>query len=323
MTNEEIGALVRKVRKGDGSAFGDLYEATYKAVFFHAGTVLKNNEDIEDAVQEAYTQAYQNIDKLNAPEAFASWVNQIATYVSLRKIRKGKNKTVYSIDDEDFFLELAADPDTMPDEIAEKQSTQAFIGGLIQKLPEAQRLAMVMFYYDGLSVKDIAREMGCSENTVKSRLYYGRMAIKADLEEEERKTGVRFYGLSNLSLRRAIAWLIEHTSPLRRSVLTVGNQLVQLSGTAHSLASSGVGASTMLSLGKTLAPVAMFFTTYRKQILAGLLALLGVGGVATGVSFARGRQRPPEPIPTVLVSPSPSPSPTPAPTPTPTPTPTP
>ena len=127
MTNAEIGALVRKIKQGDSSAFGDLYEATYKAVFFHASAVLKNNEDIEDAVQEAYTQAYQNIDRINVPEAFSSWVNQIATYVSLRKIRAGKNKTIYSIDDDAFFMELAADPDTMPDEIAEKQSTQAFI----------------------------------------------------------------------------------------------------------------------------------------------------------------------------------------------------
>ncbi|MBR3586826.1 MAG: hypothetical protein IKO00_12440, partial [Oscillospiraceae bacterium] len=57
-TNQELARIVNKIRDGDSSAFSDLYDATYKSVFYHAQTILKNNEDVEDAVQEAYEQAY-------------------------------------------------------------------------------------------------------------------------------------------------------------------------------------------------------------------------------------------------------------------------
>ena len=59
-TNQELARIVNKIRGGDSSAFSDLYDATYKSVFYHAQTILKNNEDVEDAVQEAYEQAYMN-----------------------------------------------------------------------------------------------------------------------------------------------------------------------------------------------------------------------------------------------------------------------
>ena len=339
MTNQEIGVLVTRLRDGDGSAFSELYEATYKAVFYHAGTVLKRTEDIEDAVQEAYEQAYLNLAKLQAPEAFGSWINQMVTYISLHKVRAEKNRTPYSIDDDSFFTELAADPDTMPDAIAEKESVKEYIGRLIETLPETQRLAMILFYYDNLTVKQIAKEMGCSENTVKSRLYYGRMAIRKELEEEEQRSGVRFYGISRFSLREAITWLIEHTNPSSRSVTAVGRQLLQFISSAHNTAAAAANSSSLtssiLSLGKTLGPLGVLITTYRKQIIAAILAFLGI----TGIVILANQEPTPTPAPsaTVAVSPSPSPEPvlgatqspavspppTPAPTPVPTPVPTP
>lgn len=157
-TNKELAKIVERIKGGDGAAFGELYEATNKAVFYHASTILKSTEDVEDAVQEAYEQAYLNLHKLKSREAVASWLNQIVSYISLNKLRAQKGKTVYSIDDEDFFEEPAADREQMPDEIAEKEDTRAYIGGMIDRLPEQQKLAVMLYYYDDLSVKEIASE---------------------------------------------------------------------------------------------------------------------------------------------------------------------
>ena len=184
LTNSELAALVQRIRSGDTEAFREFYEATYKSVFFHATTILKNEEDVEDAVQEAYEQAYLNINNMKKPEAAGSWINQIVSNISLNKVRAHKRRNVYSIDDEDFYVEPQADAEEMPDAIAERESIKEYIGGLIDQLPDAQKVVVVLFYFDNMSVREIARQMGCSEGTVKSRLNYARKTLKLELEEE-------------------------------------------------------------------------------------------------------------------------------------------
>ena len=147
-TNQELGILVEKIREGDSGAFSALYDATCKAVFYHAKTVLKNEEDIEDAVQESYEQLFLNLDSLRSPEAVASWLNQTVTYISLKKVRGQKGKDSFSLDDEDFFYEPEAPESETPGAVMERKGTEEIIGSIIRTLPEAQRTAVVLYYYD-------------------------------------------------------------------------------------------------------------------------------------------------------------------------------
>ena len=139
-TNQELARIVNKIRAGDSSAFSDLYDATYKSVFYHAQTILKNNEDVEDAVQEAYEQAYMYLDRLKSPEAVASWLNQIVSNISLNKVRGSKSKKeTFSLDDEDFTFEpVALDADT-PDRVLDQKGTEEIIGSFINALPYEQK----------------------------------------------------------------------------------------------------------------------------------------------------------------------------------------
>ena len=120
MTNADLAKLVERIRGGDQDAFMELYENTYKSVFFHANTILKNKEDAEDVVQEAYTQAYLSLDKLQEPAAVGVWLNRIVSNLSLKKANANARKSAYSLDDEDFFLEPEAGEAALPDEIAER-----------------------------------------------------------------------------------------------------------------------------------------------------------------------------------------------------------
>ncbi len=71
MERNEISAkLVKQAIEGDSSAFEELYQSTYKSVFFHAQKILKNEQDVEDAVSEAYVRAYENLSKLQDPALF-------------------------------------------------------------------------------------------------------------------------------------------------------------------------------------------------------------------------------------------------------------
>ncbi|MBQ1290362.1 MAG: RNA polymerase sigma factor, partial [Lachnospiraceae bacterium] len=187
-TNQELARIVNKIRDGDSSAFSDLYDATYKSVFYHAQTILKNNEDVEDAVQEAYEQAYMNLDRLKSPEAVASWLNQIVSNICLNKVRGSKSRTeTFSLDDEDFTFEpVALDADT-PDRVLDQKGTEEIIGSFINALPYEQKTTVILYYYDDMSVGDIAKAMGCSTGTVKSRLNYALKSIEKAVREEEKR----------------------------------------------------------------------------------------------------------------------------------------
>ena len=203
MTNAQMAVLVSKILNGDSEAFSALYRATYKSAYFHAKTVLKNEQDVEDVLQEAYTTAYTRLDTLDNPEAVAAWINQIVTFTSLHKLRGSKNQASFSLDDEDFCYEPVACDGDSPDKLVELWGTEEILSGIIEQLPEAQRLTVIMFYYDDMRVADIAKVMGCSENTVKSRLNYARKNIEAAVREEE-KRGVKLYSVSPALLLAAL-----------------------------------------------------------------------------------------------------------------------
>lgn len=187
--------LVLRIRDGDSAAFTELYQATYRSVYYHAQTILKNEEDVEDAVQEAYEQAYINLDRLNSPEAIGGWLNQTVSNISLNKVRSQKGKNNYSLDDEDFHYDAVAPDSETPDIVLEQKSTEEIIRNIISALPEVQRKTVSLFYFSQMSVADIARIMECSTGTVKSRLNYARRNIEKAVREEE-KHGIKLYSVS-------------------------------------------------------------------------------------------------------------------------------
>lgn len=203
MTNRNLAALVPLVQAGDSEAFSALYHATYPSAYYHAKTILNNEQDIEDSLQEAYTTVYTRIGNLREPEAVSAWIAQIVTYTCLHKRRGGKTNASFSLDDEEFTYEPVADDSSSPEALLDKWGTAEILGRIIEQLPEAQRLTVTMFYYDELRVSDIAAALGCSENTVKSRLNYARRNIEKAVREEE-KRGVKLYSVSPAMLLAAL-----------------------------------------------------------------------------------------------------------------------
>ena len=181
--NERLADLVKQVMDGDSSSFDELYRSTYKGVFFHAKKVLNNEQDVEDAVSETYVRVYENLSRLQDPALFQPWINRIATNISLNMVRDERYREATSLDDEDFFYEpVAADADT-PNLVLDRKGTEEIVGRMIDALPEVQRTTVILYYYDEMSVAAIAKAMGCSEGTVKSRLSKGRELIKNYLTE--------------------------------------------------------------------------------------------------------------------------------------------
>lgn len=140
-----------------------------------ARAVLDSDADAEDAVSQAVLQAWQSLDKLRDKSAVRPWLVKIAVNCAYAQRRK-QGKVVYL---EDVVPEPAA-PDVPQD------------GGLweaVCALPPERRAAVVLFYYEGMPVDEIARTLGVPQGTVKSRLSRARKQLKEMLCDKEGNYG--------------------------------------------------------------------------------------------------------------------------------------
>ena len=227
--NQELGELVERVKSGDNDAFDELYRKTCRSVFFHVQKVLNNPQDIENAVSETYLRTYQNLDQLSKPELFQSWVDRTATYVALDMVPDDRYRNEPSLDDEFFFYKPVTAESETPDRMQSRKEEEEILAHIIDSLPEVQRTGAIMKYYDEMSIPAITKAMGCSEETVKSRLNYAQQNIEKAVKEEE-KRGVKFSAVSPDFLRSAILRLLRKEEISRNTAAQVRRTLAEECG---------------------------------------------------------------------------------------------
>ena len=150
--------------------FADAVAAHSRRMYRAARAVLDSDADAEDAVSQAVLQAWQSLDKLRDKDAVRPWLVKISVNCAYAQRRK-QGKVVYL---EDVQPEPAA-PDIPQN------------GGLweaVCALPPERRAAVVLFYYEGMQVDEIAKALGVPQGTVKSRLNRARKQLKEMLQEE-------------------------------------------------------------------------------------------------------------------------------------------
>lgn len=156
--------IVKKAAEGDDEAFSVLFMQTYRYVCGVARAYLKNDEDVYDVVQEAYTKAYANISRIKSHESFLPWLAKIAENCSKDILSKATVSTDVSEDDE-FLNEKEASEDK-----AFSQEVLMDITAVFEKLSADDAKLLSFVYYDGFTVRDVARMQGLAATTVYSRL---------------------------------------------------------------------------------------------------------------------------------------------------------
>lgn len=193
---EDLKHLVELSKKGDQQAIAQLYEQTSRRASYLAKQLVKDEDQAQDIVQDAYVKVFTNLPLLEQVENFQGWLNTIVVNKSKDYLKK-KKPMLFSqmVSEEDEGSELDFEDEGgyfSPDQKVDYAETKRLIQGMIDRLPQEQRMAIVLFYLEEMPVKQIARVMECSEGTVKSRLNYGRKAIKAQVLELEKK-GTKLY----------------------------------------------------------------------------------------------------------------------------------
>lgn len=205
--------LIKRIKNGDTQAWEELYKMTYPRAYAVAVQTMKNREDALDVLQEAYISVFKNIDSLQDETKLNVWVSKIVGNRCIDYLRKyrGKNEpTLFGemiSDDSDVEFEDILENENqefIPEESVDYDETKKIMQGILDQLPDEQRLCVLMYYYDELSVKEIAETLGCSTGTVKSRLNYARKYIKKEVEKQEKK-GTKLYSIAPISF---LIWML-------------------------------------------------------------------------------------------------------------------
>ncbi len=282
--------VIRRAQAGDNEALSQLYQSYYKRVYYLTLKLTKNPEDAEDVAQETFIAAFNSLAKLQNPEAFESWLFQIAANRSRNQLRKNAHP-VDLPEDEDgrTMLDDMPDPNEalIPEAVTQNAEQKRLVMQIIDDLPQQQRECVLLFYYSELTVKQIAHSLGCSEGTVKSRLNYARQKIKEGVEHLEKRDGIRLHSLAPIGL----LFLFDFRSSAAATVIpALGGAAAAAGGTAvavgtGSAATAAAGAgSTATAAGAAAAVVKTGVTSaFKVRLAAGITAaavLVGGGGVA-------------------------------------------
>lgn len=195
---------VQLAKEGKEEGYKFLYEETYKSKYYLALKYMKNEDDAQDVIQDAYIKAFSKLDTLEKPENFASWLGVIVANTAKNALVKCNPMlfTDIAVDSEDESFEYEIEDDNVenqPEISYTRKETQELVHELLDTLPDEQKMSILMFHIEGLSLKEIAKAMNCNENTVKSRLNYGRKNIKTKAKELQKK-GYTLYNIAPLPL---------------------------------------------------------------------------------------------------------------------------
>jgi RNA polymerase sigma-70 factor, ECF subfamily len=164
--------LIRRCQRGDGAAFRRLYERHVHLALRTAYGVLRDRELAEDAVQEAFVRAFNNIAKVDAERPFGPWLTRIVVNEAIR-LAHWRNKGGQPTADQ---LDQVSPLDTER-EITQSERRQV-LQDCVALLPPELSALVVLKYFRDLSDPEIARTMECPVGTVKSRLARARGLLK-------------------------------------------------------------------------------------------------------------------------------------------------
>ena len=201
MNKFDLTQTIKSAQAGDNSAHEILYREYVKSVYYLTLKLLKNKEDAEDVTQEVFIYVHQKIGDLKTPEAFTTWLGRITTNKATDFLRKRRNFTVLDTEDieqSEFFEE--SDPLLIPDKYVDNAETARMIIEIIDNLPLPQRLCVYYYYYEHLTIAQIAENLETNENTVKTRLSMAREKIRKELERLNDEDGIKLYGVVPLML---------------------------------------------------------------------------------------------------------------------------
>lgn len=174
------GHLIIRLRRGDVDALGELYEKYKVSIFRTALAVTKDRVMAEDVLQESFLRLFTNADKIKTNVPVGPWLYRVAVNLCYTLLKRRQR---YMRPFEGLLGRLVAPLNLLPEQQLERAEARETVQRAIENLPVTHRAVVVLFYLEGLSLKEIANVLEIPEGTVKSRLHYARKSLKGVLNE--------------------------------------------------------------------------------------------------------------------------------------------
>ncbi len=182
--DEQLIALVNGAKDKDSRAIEFLYNEFYSDVYYICYKILGNQEDAMDIAQETFLEAFIGIDNLNNPLSFKFWICRIATNKSFNFLKRSNRISLQTPETIEQFLDVE-DVQANPEDVVIDSDVKYTLESIMSRLPDEQRRTLFLFYYEEMSVKEIAQLYQCPESTIKSRLSYARKFMRKEVERLE------------------------------------------------------------------------------------------------------------------------------------------
>jgi len=177
-TDEDV---VRQVLDGNTAMFERLMRRYNERVYRAARAIVRDDQEAEDVVQQAYVNAFTHLGQFNGTARFSTWLLKIAINESLARVRRRSRYEPF--DDEDATVEsfVSRNPSENPERQAFNGELRALLEWAIDTLPDGMREVFVLRDVEGMSTSEVAASLDVSDDVVKTRLSRGRAALRQAL----------------------------------------------------------------------------------------------------------------------------------------------
>lgn len=181
------GELLLRAQAGDMEAFGDLQTRLTPSIRRFVWRLVGDHDEQEDVIQDSLIALYLNLDRVSPPEKLRPYVFRIVRNRCYDLLRKRRRREQVSLDDEpvELWASLTAAQNDQPtDETAHWLLLRAEVMDVIDRLPELQRQALILYAEENLSYGEIAEVMQTSLGTIKSRIFHAKQLLRRRLRPE-------------------------------------------------------------------------------------------------------------------------------------------
>ena len=169
--------LLEQARSGDLEAFARLMRASERRIRALCYRLLDDGRDVDEAVQDTFVHAWRSLERFRGDAAPSTWLYRIAVNEALMRRRR---KTLPTSELQESIVSDGSDPFSAAD-------ARVFLIQRLRALPDDYRAAVVLRDVEGLSNEEVAEVLGVTLAAAKSRIHRGRMRLRGDLEQWERR----------------------------------------------------------------------------------------------------------------------------------------
>jgi RNA polymerase sigma-70 factor (ECF subfamily) len=190
--------LIRRAKAGELGAFSELVQLHEARAYRVAWNILRNQEDAEDVLQNAFLKAFTGLASFEEHAKFYTWLVRIVVNEALMKLRKDKRGREVSLDEpvettDDQLIREVAVWDTTPEDTYSREELRGILDKAIGELPAIYRAVFQLRDVDELSTEETAEALGLTIPAVKSRLLRARLKLRDALTHHFRRKGDGFF----------------------------------------------------------------------------------------------------------------------------------